>query len=243
MKILEMFYSIMGEVNPWGQGIPAIFIRFAGCNLNCPYCDSPNAKDEDNGVPVSVSTLLRSIKQFTASHGYLTGVAPVICITGGEPLIQPIEGLTLLIENLITAGYRITIETNGTKSISFLNAIHHREQSLSVIMDCKLNTQVPGGTLIIHPETFQILYPIDWVKIVVGSQTEVNLAIKVKRELIEKHKCMARFAISPETATIGKIGSIPMFKYSPTSILKDLINNGENGMVINIQLHKFLGLE
>lgn len=96
--ISEIFYSIQGE-GPW-QGKPAIFIRLAGCNLRCTWCDTDYTVIRDNLNPFEI------INQLTK----LSDIKTVI-ITGGEPFIH---NLTPLVNLLYFDGYKIQIETNGT---------------------------------------------------------------------------------------------------------------------------------
>jgi len=95
MKVNEIFYSIQGE-GPQ-VGMPAVFIRFSGCNLSCSWCDSKYA---NKGKEMSVKDIINSLNYDCDN----------IVLTGGEPLIQKD------IFNLITAlgDCDIYVETNGT---------------------------------------------------------------------------------------------------------------------------------
>ncbi len=110
LKINEIFVSVQGEgVN---AGIPAIFIRLAGCQLQCQWCDSKYAK---NGKEYSTEELTNIIKEISNENPFIER----IIITGGEPLLQSKE-LSFFIEKL-KAKYEenaeymphIEIETNG----------------------------------------------------------------------------------------------------------------------------------
>ena len=102
MKICEIFYSIQGEGN-W-IGLPNIFIRTAGCNLRCSFCDTIYAFDEKREM--TITDIVKEIKKYNCNH---------ICITGGEPLIQ--NETNKLIEILCNKGYRLCLETNGSINI------------------------------------------------------------------------------------------------------------------------------
>jgi len=97
MKINEMFYSIQGEGKYVGS--PAYFIRLAGCNLKCKWCDSKFTWGE--GKEYEVENILQILQQLYTNH---------IVITGGEPLLQQSE-----LEELLTSydGF-VEVETNGT---------------------------------------------------------------------------------------------------------------------------------
>jgi len=99
MKICETFVSFQGEIN---VGRFAFFIRLAGCNLNCSFCDSKYAHNES--VEMDVDDLLKQAEHFHT-----------VVITGGEPFLQK-EEVGKFIERLINrvSDIRIEIETNGT---------------------------------------------------------------------------------------------------------------------------------
>ncbi len=105
MLVNEIFTSIDGEVNKWGQGSISTFIRLQGCNLDCDYCDTPRAKAVSVSNPSSMflSEILREVEYRKVKK---------VTITGGEPLIQ--RDIFNLIDALLEAGYLISVETNGT---------------------------------------------------------------------------------------------------------------------------------
>ncbi|MFP4609333.1 MAG: 7-carboxy-7-deazaguanine synthase QueE, partial [Candidatus Aenigmatarchaeota archaeon] len=71
MKIVEIFHSLQGEGNNIGK--PTVFIRTAGCNLRCGWCDTRYAWD--GGEKMSVQEILERVKRFDTQQ---------VCITGGE---------------------------------------------------------------------------------------------------------------------------------------------------------------
>ena len=103
INIMSIFFSISGEINMWPQGMPVIFIRFAGCNCRCSYCDTPDSIDS-KGTEMTVSQILSEVAKHPVNR---------VLITGGEPLLQP-DGLALLINKLVNTGYEVSIETNGS---------------------------------------------------------------------------------------------------------------------------------
>ena len=96
-RINEIFYSIQGE--GYHTGTPAIFIRFAGCNQRCPFCDTAHEKVN---LELSEAELLAHIARY---------LSPVVILTGGEPALQVTSEL---IAALHLQGRKIHIETNGT---------------------------------------------------------------------------------------------------------------------------------
>ena len=97
-KIHEIFYSLQGE--GCHTGIPAVFVRFTGCNLRCPWCDT----DFTSYTELTADDILAQVKRLLPNPGY-------VILTGGEPSLQVDEELITAIHK---AGYRIAIETNGT---------------------------------------------------------------------------------------------------------------------------------
>lgn len=96
----EIFYSVQGEGAH--VGIPAIFIRLAGCNLACDFCDTPTRNEAKLG-DMTVDMISSVIRGQTHSG--------LLVITGGEPMIHD---LNPLVDAMISEGFYIVIETNGT---------------------------------------------------------------------------------------------------------------------------------
>lgn len=96
LPINEIFYSLQGEGAQTGKAM--IFIRLAGCNLHCSYCDTDFSVREI----LSLQQLLARIEQFPSTE---------ILWTGGEPLLRLNGGIVQFFKK---AGYRQSIETNGT---------------------------------------------------------------------------------------------------------------------------------
>jgi len=101
MRIAEIFQSIQGEGGL--VGMPSVFIRTAGCNLRCEWCDTQYAWEEDAGEELSLAEIMESISGYDASYCVLTG---------GEPMIA--DGIHELARELDRRGLHTTIETNAT---------------------------------------------------------------------------------------------------------------------------------
>lgn len=103
IRVIEVFTSIDGEQPRMGE--ISTFVRLAGCNLKCNYCDTPHSQTSDNCTSMTVRELVKLInsKVITAN----------VTITGGEPLLQ-MEAVEELCQRLFDIGYNINIETNGT---------------------------------------------------------------------------------------------------------------------------------
>lgn len=103
-KITEIFHSLQGEGIYLGD--PTTFVRFAGCNLDCSYCDTPQAKGDGKAIEMDSSEVLAKIKTITQPGQFVS-------FTGGEPLLQA-EFISTLIPALKDQKFRIYLETNGT---------------------------------------------------------------------------------------------------------------------------------
>ena len=102
LSVCEIFRSIQGESTY--AGLPCVFIRLSGCNLECSYCDTTYARESGDEHTVD-ELVLRA-----ASLG-----AGLVEVTGGEPLLQ-VEALAL-IDSLLEAGMIVLVETNGSMNI------------------------------------------------------------------------------------------------------------------------------
>jgi len=99
-RVNEIYRAVQGE----GQytGWPCTIVRLQGCNLCCPFCDTPQALDSDGGTEHNEISLLSKIKE-VHRYGFLL-------LTGGEPMTQDVTNLILLLK---TFG-NVHLETNGT---------------------------------------------------------------------------------------------------------------------------------
>lgn len=102
LKVAEIFASLQGE--GLHQGEPTIFVRLAGCNLRCSFCDTKDAWS--NGKKMTLQQILRKIQRLQSQFP-----CDWVCLTGGEPLLQKVGPLAAAIRK---AGFRLQVETNGT---------------------------------------------------------------------------------------------------------------------------------
>lgn len=108
MKVREIFRSIQGE--GVYMGINVVFIRLAGCNLRCPWCDTKDTWNTYGSVEMPIEEIVSKVNDIAVAGD--TAINRVV-ITGGEPTVQ-LEELRLLIAALHKEGYIIAMETNGT---------------------------------------------------------------------------------------------------------------------------------
>lgn len=101
-KVNEIFFTLQGEGAH--SGIPAVFVRFSGCNLRCPWCDTDFAEYTE----MSASQI---VKEMLTLYDVPNERRKMCVLTGGEPSLQVDKPL---IDALHAAGFYICIETNGT---------------------------------------------------------------------------------------------------------------------------------
>lgn len=106
--LVEIFESLQGEGRNTGR--PCVFIRFAGCNLKCPWCDT----DVKKRFSVSLEELVREVKGFKAKS---------VILTGGEPTL--VKEMPELVAALKKDGYWIGVETNGTIAADWLGFVDY----------------------------------------------------------------------------------------------------------------------
>ena len=102
IQISEIFYSIQGEGLLASR--PSVFIRLAGCPLQCNYCDTEYALDAKAGTKMSIDEIMEKVMKYSPRYAV---------ITGGEPMISP--HISLLCEKIKELNIHITIETAGIK--------------------------------------------------------------------------------------------------------------------------------
>ena len=161
VNVAETFVSIQGESTY--AGLTCFFIRLAGCNLRCRYCDTAYAYAPGRDVPVD-----ELVAQGAASS------AAIVEVTGGEPLLQPgFAGLAAGLRD--RSGKPVLVETNGSLDISVV------PKGVIAIMDIKC----PGSGESEAMDTANLgrLRPEDEVKFVLGDRPDYEWA----REFVKRH--------------------------------------------------------
>jgi organic radical activating enzyme len=102
--VMEMFYSLQGE--GYHQGKAAFFIRLAGCDVGCVWCDVKDSWDASKHPVLSIEEIVNSA---LAHPGRLA------IVTGGEPLLHQLDPLTTALK---AAGFQTNIETSGSSPMS-----------------------------------------------------------------------------------------------------------------------------
>jgi organic radical activating enzyme len=153
LRVKEIFQSLQGE-GP-DVGTPAVFIRLAGCNLACEWCDTDFTTE---AVERSVDKILGEVESLITPNHF-------VVITGGEPFLQP--RLVDLLLGLRRYEYRTQIETNGTLWAPRLD--HHLADFFPGGWWSLVCSPKPG-----HPVHPSILKMVSAVKIVVGAGDDLD---------------------------------------------------------------------
>lgn len=155
MLVSEIFLSIQGESTY--VGLPCIFVRLAGCNLECKWCDTPYARTPEGGQEMSVADVIKEVQKYDCW---------LVEITGGEPLHQ--NETKELAEKLAQLDYKVLIETNG--SISFEGL----DERLIKIVDVKCPSSGQEGAFLM--DNLDYLTREDEVKFVIGDRGDYEFA-------------------------------------------------------------------
>ncbi|MBN2189872.1 MAG: radical SAM protein [Candidatus Aureabacteria bacterium] len=202
LKVSEIFKSIQGESSYAGK--PCIFIRLAGCNLRCNFCDTRYAYEK--GVYFAADALLKKVLK------YKTGL---VCITGGEPLIQ--KDIFRVIDGLIRGGKKVLIETNGSVCIKDVN------KKAIIIMDIKCPLSGQSGSFLV--KNLKHIKSKDEIKFVISGRKDYLWA-KRTAERFKGKKCGILFS--------------PARGFLKASDLADWMLDDDLNARLNIQLHKVI---
>lgn len=247
LPVVEKFVSVNGEGRNAGK--LAAFIRFAGCNLACSYCDTTWANVPDVPLtPLSVEDIVAFVRA--------TGVR-YVTLTGGEPALQPL--LPALVRELAQvrvgasdgargdgganacdargacggdrakAGLAIEIETNGAVDLRELSQVRdacaNAPGSVSFTMDFKCPSSGMESRML--PSNFGLLTAADTVKFVMGSQTDMERMLEVVRAYDLCSRCAVYLS--------------PVFgKLDPADIVAFMQEHSLTRATVQVQLHKII---
>lgn len=210
-KVVEIFSSINGEGMKAGQ--IAVFIRMQGCNLDCKYCDTAWANEEDCRFHwTSTEEILELVRSMKIKN---------VTITGGEPLLQ--EDIKGLLEVLAKEpGIEVEIETNGSVDLTPYMEIENRP---SFTMDYKLPSSGAEDEMVMTNLT--CIDKRDLIKFVVGDLEDLVRA----KEVIDEYDLVAKtnVHISPVWGEIEMEQIVSFMKY-----------HRMNNVSLQLQMHKII---
>jgi 7-carboxy-7-deazaguanine synthase len=159
LAINEIFFSIQGESSY--AGVPMVFVRLAGCDLRCSYCDTQYAYSESEQM--SIEAIIHKVESYNCAY---------VEITGGEPLLQ--KNVYLLIDELVEKHYRLLMETGGHLDVSRVN------KKVKKIVDIKCPAS--GEADKVRWENLPLLTPNDELKFVIADRDDYLWAKDVIRQ-------------------------------------------------------------
>ncbi|MCR5305374.1 MAG: putative 7-carboxy-7-deazaguanine synthase QueE [Oscillospiraceae bacterium] len=208
-RLAEHFISINGEGQRAGE--LALFLRFAGCNLRCDWCDTAWACGTDAPYEAVTAAQLLQIAADAAEAGVRN-----VTLTGGEPLLQP--DIAGLMRQLSGMGLRVEAETNGAVPLAAFQGC-----GAVFTMDYKLPSS--GMERFMHTENFALLQAQDTVKFVCGSRGDVFRA----KEIAAQFRPQCPLYLSP---VFGRI--------DPAEIVDIMKEQRMGEFRLQLQLHKFI---
>jgi 7-carboxy-7-deazaguanine synthase len=204
LTINEIFHSIQGESTHTGR--PCVFVRLTACDLRCSWCDTPYAFTE--GQKMSISDVVERVEGYGCD---------LVEITGGEPLLQ--SDVYPLMEQLLTLGKTVMVETGGHRSIKDVPA--------DVIRIVDVKCPGSGESEKNHWENLDLLAPHDEVKFVIRDRDDYDYA----KDIVARYNLLDRTAAVLFTPVHGVLAARDLAAW----ILEDRLP-----VRLQLQAHKYI---
>lgn len=219
MYLIELYKSVQGESS--FAGVPCIFVRLAGCNLRCAWCDSEYTFT--GGKPFTADEIVAQIEALQP--------CPLIEFTGGEPMLQARELLPLM-QRLLDANYTVMVETSGESPLADVPKAVHK------IVDVKC----PGAGAAANSfnmANLDALTPHDEVKFVISDRRDYEFA----RDFIHTHalatKC-GNILLSPAFSKApSDERTAENMALDPRLLVEWMLADGLPAR-LSLQIHKFI---
>jgi|SRR5271165_1730006 len=219
MHIIEIYKSLQGESSY--AGLPCVFVRLAGCNLRCVWCDSEYTFT--GGHRMALAEIEQEVKRLSPNGG-------LVEITGGEPMLQEREVVPLM-QTLYAAGYTILLETSGERPLATV------PPEVVKIVDVKCPDSGEGETF--GMENLRSLQPHDEVKFVIASRRDYVFA----REFTRTHGLPAKVASVIFSPAFRKEASgvrdVSHCLVDPRELAEWMLEDGVSAR-LGLQIHKFI---
>ncbi len=219
MYLIELYKSVQGESS--FAGLPCIFVRFAGCNLRCAWCDSEYTFT--GGKPVTQEEVIAQIR----------GLAPckLVEFTGGEPMLQAKELLPLM-DCLLAEGYTLMMETSGERPL------HEVPKAVHKIVDVKCpGAGAAAGSF--RMENLDSLTKADEVKFVLTDRADYEFACG----FIAMHSLNERAGgvlLSPAfDKNPSPLRTTENATLDPKTLVEWMMGDGVDAR-LSLQIHKFI---
>jgi 7-carboxy-7-deazaguanine synthase len=219
LHLIELYKSVQGESS--FAGVPCIFVRLAGCNLRCAWCDSEYTFS--GGKPYTDEQIIAEIEALQP--------CPLIEFTGGEPMLQARELLPLM-QRLLDAGFTLMMETSGERPLADVPAAVHK------IVDVKC----PGAGSAANSfrmENLAALTERDEVKFVLSDRQDYEFARAFLREHDLAAKCGA-VLLSPAFSKLpSDLRSTENCALDPRLVVEWMLEDGLPAR-LSLQIHKYI---
>ncbi len=219
MQIIEIYKSLQGESSY--TGLSCVFVRLAGCNLRCTWCDSEYTFK--GGTRMTLDEVETAVRRLSPDGG-------LVEITGGEPMLQEREVVSLM-DSLLAANYTLLLETSGERPLERVPS------QVVKIVDVKCPDSGEGDTFRI--ENLNTLTTRDEVKFVIASRRDYEFA----RDFMREHDLSSRVAcviLSPafrKDATGSR--DVSHCLVDPQNLAEWMLADGLKAR-LGLQIHKFI---
>ena len=218
LRLIELYKSVQGE-SSFG-GVPCIFVRLAGCNLRCSWCDSEYTFT--GGQPWTNDQIVAEIERLQPCK--------LIEFTGGEPMLQARELLPLM-QRLLDLGYELMMETSGERVLTDVPKAVHK------IVDVKCPGSGMGHTF--RMENLDALTMRDEVKFVVSDRADYEFAREFIREQHLAARC-GQILLSPAFhKNASDVRSAENMALDPRLLVEWMLADGVPAR-LSLQIHKFI---
>jgi 7-carboxy-7-deazaguanine synthase len=232
LSVYSIFNSISGEAGPIPQGSFCTFLRLAGCNLDCKWCDTEYARTFVSGEKLSIQTVLGLLILTHAKNP-----SGNLVITGGEPLAQKnsLGSLLSLVNPIFPRLFdirkmNIQIETNGTLSPVSNDIL----KKTPCVIDIKPPSAGPCYKKVLPFVDVQVDFcEGSYLKFLVGDKKDYEYA---KAYLANVYSDKFHYAFS---VVKGLLPHNDLYQW----LLKDGLSKKYRNLILNAQLHKELGLQ
>jgi 7-carboxy-7-deazaguanine synthase len=218
MHIIEIYKSVQGEST--FAGLPCIFVRLAGCNLRCVWCDSEYTFSGGHKM---------SLEEVEAEVAKLAPVT-LVEITGGEPMLQEKELLPLM-NRLLESGHTLLMETSGERPLANVPKAVHK------IVDVKCPQSGEGGSF--HLPNLDALTLRDEIKFVVADRIDYEFAREFTREHGLEQRVNSVLFSPAFRKDAGPARDAANCILDPRQLVDWILEDGLN-VRLGLQIHKFI---
>jgi 7-carboxy-7-deazaguanine synthase len=218
LYLIEIYKSVQGESSFAGR--PCIFVRLAGCNLRCAWCDSEYTFK--GGYKLTEDEVVAEIQKLTPVR--------LVEFTGGEPMLQEREVVPLM-SRLLGSGYELMIETSGERPLANIPVEVHK------IVDVKCPGSGEGGSF--RMENLASLTIRDEIKFVISDRADYEFAREFVREHGLEQKASSVLFSPAFTKTPSPVRTAENCLLDPRVLVEWMLTDGLEAR-LSLQIHKFV---